>query len=121
MNITFIIFTCVIFLAAGALLAWFLSDDDFEGTWISIGVMEGDRLVRFPAGALTHELRFTDGYVEYMINGDHLPVTRSGRTLRTELAVQITIDYKISIQEGRLVMRDPHGMQIVFEKEEEEV
>jgi len=121
MNMTFLIFTCIVILAAGALLGWFLSNDDFEGDWISIGVMDGERLVEFPRGSITHELRFEDGYVEYMINGDHVPVTRSGKILRAELAAQICIDYRISIREGRLVMTDPHGMKTVFEKLEEDV
>ena len=55
-----------------------------------------------------------------MINGDYVPVTRSGKILRVELAAQICLDYRISIREGRLVMTDPNGMQTVFEKIEEE-
>ena len=120
MNMTFLIFTCLVILTAGALLAWYVADDDFEGRWYSIGVMEGDRLVPFPFGTIAHELIFEDGYVQYMINGDHVPVTRSGRILRAELAAQICIDYKISIREGRLIMTDPNGMQTVFEKVEED-
>lgn len=117
---TSLIFTCIILLAAGALFAWFVSADDFEGRWISIGVMDGDRLAPFPFGTITHELRFENGDVEYMINGEHVPVTRSGKVLRAELAAQICIDYHIHISEGRLIMADPNGMQTVFEKLEEE-
>lgn len=117
---SFLIFSCIVILAAGTLLAWFVSADDFEGCWISIGVMDHGRLVPFPMGTITHELRLIDGNAEYMINGDHVPVTRSGRTLRAELAAQICIDYRLSIREGRLVMTDPNGMQTVFEKVEEE-
>ena len=116
----FLIFSCIVILAAGTLLAWFVSSDEFEGCWVSIGVMDGRRLIPFPMGTISHELRFTDGNVEYMINGDHVPVTRSGRILQAELAAQICIDYKLSIREGRLIMTDPRGMQTVFEKVEEE-
>ncbi len=117
MNTTFLIFTCIIFLTAGALFAWFVSSDDFEGEWISIGVLEGDRLISFPPMAsTTHQLRIEDGIAEYMINGDYVPVTRSGRVLRVELAAQICMEYRISIHEGHLIMTDPNGMGMVFEK-----
>lgn len=121
MNTTFVIFTCMIILTAGALLAWYVSADDFEGRWISIGVMQADRLVIFPAGAIAHELRFDEDGTEYLINGEHVPVTRSGKILRAELAAQICIEYRISISEGRLLMTDPQGMQVVFERLEPEV
>ena len=121
MNLTFLIFTCIIILTVGALLGWYVSTDDFDGCWISIGVMEGDRLIIFPGGAITHELRFSEDSVQYLINGEHVPVTRSGKTLRAELAAQICIEYRLSISEGRLVMTDPGGMRVVFEKIEREV
>ena len=118
MNLTFIIFTCLVFLVAGSLLAWFVSSDDFEGTWVSIGVMEGHHLVPFPGNTVSHTLSFDEGYVAYFINNDQIPATRSGRSIRVELAAQIYIEYKMAIREGHLVLTDPHGTRLVFEKTE---
>lgn len=116
MNVTFLIFSCLVFVAAGALLTWFVSSDEFDGTWESIGVMEGDRLVPFPGGTVSHTLSFDDGMVAYFINNEQMEVTRSGRTLRVELAAQIYMEYRMSIEEGHLVLKDRHGMKMVFEK-----
>lgn len=117
---TGLIFTCIVILVTGALLAWYVSIDDFDGMWVSIGVMEGDHLVPFAGGALSYTLSFDEGNVVYFIGDEQLPVTRSGRRLQVELAAQICIDYKIEIQESHLVMTDPHGMRMVFEKVEED-
>lgn len=118
---TSLIFTCIVLLAAGALFAWFASADEFDGLWVSIGVMEGDRLVVFPAGTLPHTLRFGEDGAAYFIGGEQMPVVRKGRKLQVELAAQICIDYRLEIKEGRLIMTDPHGMKTVFERVEEDI
>ena len=105
---------------AGALLAWFVSSDELDGMWVSIGVMEGEHLALFPAGALPYTLSFDEGRAAYFIGNEQIPVTRSGRRLQVELAAQIFIEYRLSISEGHLIMSDPHGMRMVFEKVEED-
>lgn len=120
MNVPFVIFTCVVFLAAGALFAWFLSADEFEGLWVSLGVMDGDRLVPFPGEAVRHTVSFDEGQAAYFINDEQMEVTRSGRILRVELAAQICMEYRMSIHEGRLILAGPGGMRMVFEKVSEE-
>lgn len=117
---TSLIFTCIVLLVAGALFAWFASADDFDGMWVSIGVMEGDHMVPFAGGGISYTLSFDEGNVAYFIGDEQMPVTRSGKKLQVELAAQICIDYRIEIREGHLIMTDPHGMKMVFEKVEEE-
>ncbi|MBQ9014691.1 MAG: hypothetical protein IJ109_01100 [Firmicutes bacterium] len=120
MNLTYIVFTCLIFVVAGALLAWFVSSDDLDGMWVSIGVMEGEHLALFPPGVPRHTLSFDEGRAAYFIGEEQMPVTRSGRRLQVELAAQIFIEYRLSISEGNLIMTDPRGMRMVFEKIEED-
>lgn len=112
----FLIFSCIVILAAGALLTWFISTDDFDGTWESIGVMEDGRLVPFAGGTVCHTLSFDEGYVAYFLNNEQMPATRKGRTIQVELAAQIFMEYRLSIREGKLIMTDPQGTQLVFEK-----
>lgn len=120
MNLTYLFFTCLIFVIAGAILAWFVSADDLDGMWVSVGVMEGDHLALFPAGSLQYTLSFDEGRAAYFIGNEQIPVTRSGHRLQVELAAQIFIEYRLSISEGRLVMTDPQGTRMVFEKVEED-
>ena len=120
MNLTYLFFTCLVFVVAGALLAWFVSSDELDGMWVSIGVIEGEHLALFPAGALQYTLSFDEGRAAYFIGNEQIPVTRSGRRLQVELAAQIFIEYRLSISEGHLIMSDPHGMRMVFEKVEED-
>ena len=112
----YLIFSCIVILAAGALLAWFISADEFDGTWESIGVLENDRLVPFTGGAVSHTLSFDEGHAAYFIGNEQMPVTRKGKTLQVELAAQIFMEYKLSIREGDLVMTDANGTQLVFRK-----
>ena len=72
------------------------------------------------AGALQYTLSFDEGHAAYFIGNEQIPVTRSGRRLQVELAAQIFIEYRLSISEGHLIMSDPHGMRMVFEKVEED-
>lgn len=118
MNMTYLLFVCIVIIVSGLLLAWFVSSDDFDGTWVSIGIMEGNHLAPFAGGVISHTLSFDEGHAAYFINDEQVPVTRSGRRLQVELAAQIFIEYKLAIREGHLIMTDPNGMQMVFEKVE---
>lgn len=115
-----LIFTCIVLLAAGALFAWFSSADEFDGMWVSIGVMDGDALTRFPEGSVSQTLSFDEGMAAYFIGDEQMPVTKMGRRLQVELAAQICIDYRIEVKRGYLYMTGPNGMKMVFEKVEEE-
>lgn len=112
----FLLFTCAVLLAAGCLAAFFVGTDDFEGRWRSIGVIEENRIVPFPGNVISHEVIILDGRAQYLINGDPMNVDYRRRKLEVDLTAELTMVYNISIEEGRLILTDPHGMRMAFEK-----
>ena len=82
--------------------------------------MEGSHFVPLAGGGLSYTLSFDEGHAVYFIGDEQIPVTRIGHKLQAELAAQICIEYEIEIVHGQLIMTDPHGMKMVFEKVEED-
>ena len=112
----FLGFTCAVFLAAGLLAAAYVTADDFEGHWLCTGTMEENRFVPFPPQVIQNEIIIRDDQIEYYINGDQVSATYSRRRIRVELAAQICMEYRLSMEEGRMIVTDQHGMRMVYER-----
>ena len=114
-----LIFTCVIILAAGFLLAAYVSSDDFEGRWQCVGTIAEGRFVPYPEGFIRQQIIIEDDRVVFTISGDALNADYSRRRIRVHLTAQIMQEYRLTMEEGRMIVTDPAGMKMVFERMEE--
>lgn len=120
MSMAWIAFTCAIFALAGLLLVAYISEDDFEGDWVCVGTMVGDRFAPYPGGFIHSEIVIEDDRVQYFIAGEQVSATYRRRKIQVELAAQIVMEYRLSIEEGRLIMQDQNGTRLVYERLPEE-
>lgn len=114
-----LVFTCVIILAAGALLAAYVSADAFEGIWRCVGTIAEGRFVPYPDGIIRQSIVIRDDQVLFTINGDALNADYARRKIRVHLTAQIMQEYRLTMEEGRMIVTDPAGMKMVFERQEE--